>query len=456
MKQEGAGLCLLAVLLAASPAMEARSTGPPVMRTGAAVDGGINCTRCHSGGAAANTGPGRVIIRARAYTPGVKQPVLVTVEDPDALRWGFQLIARHASDETRQAGTFAVAPLIRVRCSTTRTSPEGDDAPCEGNLEFASHTQPATAPSAVPVLSNTFAVEWTPPAANVGDVMFYAAGNAANNSGRPDAGDRTYTTSLRISPLSCNLAGAPLISASGVVNAATYRPGISLNSIISIYGSGFALPGTTRLTAAEDLVDEKVPKEFACLAVEIAGQRAPIFYVQPGQINAQAPTLVASGPVSAQVILNPGRANEIRSPLLSGVPMQFYAPALFTFNGRSVAARRLDGTIVSDPRVVAIGTPAKPGEVVVLYGTGFGVTEPVYQAGELPGAVRLSEQVTVMIGGTTIAASDVLYAGQAPGSAGLCQFNVRIPAAAPDGDLPVSFSIRGFQTPGEITIPVKR
>jgi len=51
---------------------------------------------------------------------------------------------------------------------------------------------------------------------------------------------------------------------------------------------------------------------------------------------------------------------------------------------------------------------------------------------------------------------DVLYAGLSPGSInGLYQFNVRVPASAPDGDVPASIAIGGFQTQSGTTIPVQ-
>src|SRR5689334_17186415 len=113
----------------------AYSTEPVTERTGAAVDGGQNCTACHRTFAPANSDPrGSVIISAQPYTPGVKQTITVSVNHPIQKRWGFQLIARLGSDETQQAGTFATSDTIRVRCTDTQ------DAPCNGAIEFAEHS----------------------------------------------------------------------------------------------------------------------------------------------------------------------------------------------------------------------------------------------------------------------------------------------------------------------------
>ncbi|HEU0123262.1 MAG TPA: hypothetical protein VFQ91_22220, partial [Bryobacteraceae bacterium] len=49
--------------------------------------------------------------------------------------------------------------------------------------------------------------------------------------------------------------------------------------------------------------------------------------------------------------------------------------------------------------------------------------------------------------GTTLAASDVLYAGLAPGNiSGLQQLNIRIPQSVPSGNVPVSITVGGVTT----------
>jgi uncharacterized protein (TIGR03437 family) len=96
--------------------------------------------------------------------------------------------------------------------------------------------------------------------------------------------------------------------------------------------------------------------------------------------------------------------------------------------------------------------------MVTLYGTGFGFTQPVWQAGEISnGLSPCQSPVVVSIGGTTVPQSDVQYAGLAPQSiSGLYQFNVRVPAAAANGNLPVSITVNGVSTPSGATIPVQR
>ena len=156
------------------------------------------------------------------------------------------------------------------------------------------------------------------------------------------------------------------------------------------------------------------------------------------------------------MILNPGRSNEIRSSAAI-VEVAPYSPAFFTFNGASIAALNASANnqTLADPRVAPGGVPARPGDVVVLYGTGFGVTEPVYQAGEFA-AVPLRDAVSVTVGGVTLSAAEVLYAGSSIGAPGLFQFNIRVPAATADGDIPTSIRIGSSSTQPGATIPIRR
>jgi uncharacterized protein (TIGR03437 family) len=445
--------CLLSGLLPL--ALFGFSTGPPIKRTGAPSDeNGTTCAACHNSLGAANSDPaGSVKIEAGSYKPGIPQIIKVTVHHPQSMRWGFQLTARPVSDETKMAGSFTPDANVRVRCD-----PAGAAAPCSGALEFAEHTEPGTRIGASG--SATFEVQWTPPASEVGDVVFYAAGNAANGNGA-NTGDRIYTTKSTVSSAgACGLTKRPNLRA--VADAAALKPGLAMNSLLSIFGTDFQVAGSSRTAGAGDFVAGAFPKQLGCIAVEVAGQRAPVTYVQFDQINAQVPTLTQTGNVNVMVIANPGQPNELRSDL-GTVSLQNYAPALFTFNGTSVAAlNAVTGAIIANPTLFASGVPAKPGEFISLYGTGFGATDPVYQAGELTRStpvtsLRAPIGVTVSVGGTTLPASDILFVGAAPGLiSGLYQINIRIPATVADGDIPVSVQIGGVTSPAGTTIPVKR
>jgi len=174
LKAAALGLMLAAAALA-------RSTGAPAGVTGAPP--GANCTICHEG--VANSGSGSVKIEfagGGTYTPGATYKVHVTVADPGAQRWGFELTARMGANKAAQAGSFSVD-----NAATTQFSPGS------GPGEYVTHTSAGT--SLGTSGSNTWEVNWTAPPAGSGTVTFYAAGNAANGNFN-NLGDQIYTTSL--------------------------------------------------------------------------------------------------------------------------------------------------------------------------------------------------------------------------------------------------------------------
>jgi uncharacterized protein (TIGR03437 family) len=112
-----------------------------------------------------------------------------------------------------------------------------------------------------------------------------------------------------------------------------------------------------------------------------------------------------------------------------------------------VAANHANNTLVST------SSPAAPGEEIVLYGTGFGPTNPTSPTGQLvTAAAPLANSVQFTIGGITLAASAVEFAGLV--ESGLYQFNVTVPASLSSGNAAVVASIGGVQTQSGVSIPV--
>lgn len=398
---------------------------------------------CHTTFRPANSDPRgklEILVESMTYTPGVTKKIRVRLTHPEASRWGFQMTSRQSTDTTKGAGTWVGNDTIQVKCGLAITNP-----PCAGEPEpqFVEHVPASTRPGTREGVE--WEIEWKPPINEVGDVVLYAAGNAANNNGI-NTGDYIYTTNITLKAEgACNQTRRPSVRTIG--NAASFARDISPNAMASVFGLDFAVAGRSRAVGSGDLIDGKFPTELACVAVEVAGRRSPVTYVQNDQINFQVPAATPAGPVSVLVILNPGRQNELRADMAT-VTVNNYAPAFFTFSNKSIAALTSDFKILADPSVVPGGVAAKRGDIVSLFGTGFGLSNPVYQAGEIPGgATPLRDAVTVTIGGTTLAPSDIFYAGLAPGNiSGLQQFNVRIPQSAATGNVPVTITIGGVTT----------
>src|SRR5690242_6196118 len=231
-----------------------------------------------------------------------------------------------------------------------------------------------------------------------------------------------------------------------------------------------AVPSPVGYSAtANDLVNGNWPTDLACVGVQVTApngttSRVPVFFVSPRQINAQAPKFAATGQAQVQVILNPGATppQKVVSNIyqVKAAPL---APSLFTFNGQgtgNVAA--LDANknyrYLADPSVIPGGVSAAPGDIIEVYGTGFGDTNPPYEPGvfaKVSPLPKLTNAVTVTIGGITLSSpKDVQYAGLAFDAPGLYQINVRVPDV-PDGDQPISVTIGNATSQTNATIPIK-
>ena len=267
----------------------------------------------------------------------------------------------------------------------------------------------------------------------------------------PDDADRPPSTNaLCISPNGISPAtGTPVVNS------------ISPNAMISVFGQEFA-PQGTRALAPELDTDGRVAAKLAGACLEIDGRRAPLFEVTPNRINAQAPHDLTPGQAEARVIRGCGTANAWRSPAET-VAVRTVSPAFFNFvsnpDGRNpIRAFHGDGNRrVGAPELGAEFTPAEPGEVVTLYGTGFGTTEPALETGEIAaGTVDLANEVSFTFGGIAVPPADILYAGAAPGRAGVYQFKVRLPSNLPDGDAAVVATVNGVSTPTGPFLTVRR
>jgi uncharacterized protein (TIGR03437 family) len=200
-------------------------------------------------------------------------------------------------------------------------------------------------------------------------------------------------------------------------------------------------------------VGGKLPTVLDNVSVTIDGKAAAVAYVSPTQINVLAPDDSTTGLVFAQVKAPAGTS------ATALVLQQTAAPAFFQFHAPSAnyaAATHADGSLLAGTALVQqgiLGTPAKPGETIVLYGTGFGATQPAISATALvPSALPLAnlQDLRVRIAGVDATA---VFAGLV--SPGLYQFNVVVPNV-PDGDQTVTAELRGLATQSGLMVTVQR
>jgi uncharacterized protein (TIGR03437 family) len=229
-----------------------------------------------------------------------------------------------------------------------------------------------------------------------------------------------------------------------VLNAASFLPPIEAGSWVTILGTGLA--DTTRLWQSSDFLGSDLPTSLSGVSVTIDGKPAFVEYISPTQINVQAPSDTATGAVGVVVDNNGAFSAPATAQLLPA------APAFFLYPGTNeIVASRLPGyAALADPSAVAGTVAAQPGDLVVLWGTGFGATNPAQVAGTAVIGVPVVETTpTVTVGG---AAVPVVSAVLTTGTAGLYQITIQLPANVAAGAVIVQASVGGLQTQAGATI----
>jgi uncharacterized protein (TIGR03437 family) len=232
--------------------------------------------------------------------------------------------------------------------------------------------------------------------------------------------------------------GPPVITS--VLNGASFQPGIEAGSWVTIEGVNLSNTYPGRTWRDEEVVNGNLPTSLDGVRVTIDGKPAFVYFISPTQINVQAPSDSTVGKVDV-VVDNNGATSAPATAQLQAV-----APAFFTYAGTNyaIASRLPDYAPLSDPSAVPGTAPAKPGDTVVLWGTGFGATNPAVPAGAaVGGAPAVVMPPTVTVGGvSTPVVSTVLSTG----FAGLYQLTIQLPATTPVGAVSVQASFGGVPT----------
>jgi uncharacterized protein (TIGR03437 family) len=278
------------------------------------------------------------------------------------------------------------------------------------------------------------------------------------------AGLKAVTFNLTTLPPS---APVPTIGTGGLEGAGLSVPAVqalSSNGIATVFGKNFGAGATYQKVGPADLVNGRVPTNFAGICVDVSGTRAPVFGASDTQVNFQAPLLKPGVTLTVKVISacdtpNQTTSNGVTAPAQEATPEFFY----FMINGdgkNPVAATDSISSagIASASLFPGSGfAPAKPGEYVTVYATGFGLTNPAFAAGEFfAGTASAAGAVRVLLNGVSLPVANVLYAGATPSSPGLYQLNLLLPDDTPDGDLSLVIEVAGIQSPPAAFLTVKR
>ena len=227
---------------------------------------------------------------------------------------------------------------------------------------------------------------------------------------------------ITVSIESLGLTGArtPAIFPDGVVNGASFRkfaplaPGL----IFSLFGNNLT---PERISAST----VPLPHTLADLSAQIGGIEIPLFYSDTGQLNAQIPFELATGSTLPLIVKSKGTAS---IPEL--VTLTRAQPGIFTVDssgGGPGVVTHADGSLIDTDH------PARQGQIVTVYATGLGVTDPPVSSGAgspLDPLAQVKEEVSARVGGIV---ARVRFAGLTPGFVGLYQVSVEIPARVEPG-----------------------
>ncbi len=237
---------------------------------------------------------------------------------------------------------------------------------------------------------------------------------------------------------------APKITS--VVNAASLQPGLASTAWITIFGTDLSAV-TDNWTSA--VVGGHLPASLDGVTVMVGGQPAYPSYISPTQINVLAPD-VSAGTVPVVVTTSSGASAQTM------VVAETIQPAFFQWGAYAVATHQDFSYAVKNGLLQATTVPAAPGDVIILWGTGFGLTNPAAPSGVFTpsGATYYTaDDVTVTLGTTPVT---VYGAALASGSAGLYQVAIQIPESMADGDYPVVAAVVGVKSPHGVLLTVRK
>jgi len=261
----------------------------------------------------------------------------------------------------------------------------------------------------------------------LGDTQSFALGNAgAQVTLGPNQGEQIFQATV----------GGIFVTFDGVARvypaidhvssaAASGAAGTAPGSYMGIYGT--ALSDATQVESTTSL---PVALSDVSISFDGGGLSLPghLHFVSPGQVNVQIPWEFQGQPSVAMKVTVSGLPSGVFT-----VPLATYSPGVFAVVDATSGA------------VVNSSVAAKRGDALVIYANGLGPVSNGPASGEPspgpPQALATTNSTpTVTFGGVS---AQLIFSGLVPGSIGLYQVNVVVPASAPTGAQPLVISVNG-------------
>jgi uncharacterized protein (TIGR03437 family) len=232
----------------------------------------------------------------------------------------------------------------------------------------------------------------------------------------------------------------PSINSAGIVSAGGSQNQLRPGSWGTIYGSKLSTTAP-RDWAPADFNGNAFPTALDGVSVLVGGMPAYIRSISPTQINFQCPDGVGTGLVSVTVTNSLGTSNSVMATVSNYAPAFFIGISTATRNYVAATESPTTGVVYIGPANSPGVRPAKAGENLTLWGTGFGPTSPNVGAGSIyNGVAPLNDAVNILLDGVPVTPQ---FAGLS--AAGLYQFNIVVPNL-PSGDHKLTATIGGVTT----------
>lgn len=166
---------LVTSLLLFQQQVKSYSSGAPTATSGAPGETSCAAGGCHNSWE--NSGPGSLTININPdnYVPGTVHSISVSIIDTSKVKYGFQLTGVDQNGKT--VGSFTSTGGLLVQPGFEK--------------QYVGHQGAGT--------NSSWSILWHAPANAVGEITFYASGNAADGDQTPN-GDNIYTTQLTVKP----------------------------------------------------------------------------------------------------------------------------------------------------------------------------------------------------------------------------------------------------------------
>ncbi len=255
-------------------------------------------------------------------------------------------------------------------------------------------------------------------------------------------------------PLNGTFDTTPVINPGGIVTATAYGgyKTIAPATFIEIYGLN--LSTTFYLDWSSAFNGPQAPASLGGTTATVGGLPAYVELSSPHQVNLLVPSGVPAG--QQQVVITTAGGSSIATTVtVDAIAAGVLAPAIF-----KVAAGQYAFAVFPDNKTFVLPpgfghglktARAKPGDIIILYGNGFGPVTPDLPAGTL---VEQSNTLPSFEAAFAGVPATVQFAGLVQSYTGLYQFNVVVPKVPASDTTAFTFTIGGTPGAQSLLLPV--